>query len=99
MQPKIKKIDKKIPKEKKQRKQNSWFMVLRLKAKKLLTVVAPIFSSVKMGLFDYHGQKGKSQKVNVLCPTIIKEYNSHMNGVDIHDQLTTIYEIYQKSRS
>lgn len=74
-------------------------MVLRLKAKKLLTVVAPIFSSVKMGLFDYHGQKGKSQKVNVLCLTIIKEYNSHMNGVDIHDQLTTIYEIYQKSRS
>ena len=90
---------KKFPKEKKQRKQNSWFMVLRLKAKKLLTVVAPIFLSVKMGQLHYHGQKGKSQKVNVLCPTIIKEYNSHMIRVDIHDQLTTIYEIYQKSRS
>ena len=43
-------------------------------------------------------QKGTSERLKVPCPAIIKEYNSHMNGVDIHDQLKTSYEIDRKSR-
>lgn len=99
MQPKIKKGDKKISKRKETEKAKQLVYGSSFKSEETLTVVAPIFLSVKMGLLHYHGQKEKSQKVNVLCPTIIKEYNSHMIRVDIHDQLTTIYEIYQKSRS
>ena len=43
-------------------------------------------------------QKGKSEKLKVPCPAIIKEHNVHMNGVDIHDQLKTSYELDRKSR-
>ena len=34
-------------------------------------------------------QKGTSERSKVPCPAIIKKYNSHMNGVDIHNQLKT----------
>ena len=43
-------------------------------------------------------QKGTSAKLKVPCPAIIKEYNFHINGVDIHDQLKTSYKIDCKSR-
>ena len=43
-------------------------------------------------------QKGTSEKLKVPCPGIIKEYNSDMNGVDMHDQLKTSNEIDRKSR-
>ena len=36
--------------------------------------------------------------MKVPCPAIIKEHNFHMNGVEIHDQLKTSYEINHKSR-
>ena len=34
----------------------------------------------------------------MLCPTITKEHNSHMNGVEIHDQLKSTYETDWKSK-
>lgn len=36
--------------------------------------------------------------MEVLCPSIIKEYNSHMNWVDIHDQLKATNKTDWKSR-
>ena len=41
-------------------------------------------------------QKRTSERLKVPCPAINKEYNSHMNGVNIHDQLKT--RIDRKSR-
>ena len=43
-------------------------------------------------------QKESSEKLKLPCPAIIKDYNGHMNGVDIHDQLKTAYEIDRKSK-
>ena len=43
-------------------------------------------------------QQGISERLKVPCPTIIKDYNSHVNGVDIHCQSKTSYEIDRKSR-
>ena len=43
-------------------------------------------------------QKGTSERSKVPCPATIKKYNSHVNGVDIHDDLKTSYEIDCKSR-
>ena len=43
-------------------------------------------------------QKGKAEKLKLPCPAIIKDYNGHMNGVDIHDQLKTAYEMDRKSK-
>ena len=40
-------------------------------------------------------QKKTSERLKVPCLAIIKEYNSHMNGVDIHDQFKTSYEIHR----
>ena len=36
--------------------------------------------------------------MKILCPAITKEHNSHMNGVEIHDQLKTTYETDWKSK-
>ena len=48
-------------------------------------------------LSDYHDPrvirdidrrlKGSKNKVKVLCPTVIYEYNQYMGGVDLADQL------------
>lgn len=43
-------------------------------------------------------QKEKSKKLKVLYPAIIKDHNSHINGVDVHKQLKTTYKTDQKSR-
>ena len=43
-------------------------------------------------------QKGSSEKLKLPCQAIIKDYNGHMNGEDIHDQLKTAYEIDRKSK-
>ena len=43
-------------------------------------------------------QKGTSEELKVPCFVITKDYNSYMNGLDIHDQLKTSYEIDGKSR-
>ena len=52
---KSKRERRKLQKKRNRRKQNGWFMVLHLKAKKLLIVGTAIFSSVKMGLPYYDG--------------------------------------------
>ena len=44
-------------------------------------------------------QKETSARLKVPYPAIIKWYNSHINGVNIHDQLKTSYEIDRKTRS
>ena len=38
-------------------------------------------------------QKGTSERLKVPCPATMKKYNVHMNGVDIHDNLKTSYEV------
>ena len=43
-------------------------------------------------------QKGKAEKLKLPCPVIIKEYNLHMNGVNLHDQLKTCYEVDRKAK-
>ena len=34
----------------------------------------------------------RQERLKVPCPAIIKEYKSHINGVDIHNQLKTSYK-------
>ena len=43
-------------------------------------------------------QKRNSKKLKLSCPAIIKKYDSHKNGVDIHDQLKTTYDNDWKSK-
>ena len=52
---KSKRERRKLQKKRNRRKQNGSFMVLHLKAKKLLIVGTATFSSVKIGLSDYDG--------------------------------------------
>ena len=43
--------------------------------------------------------KGKSATILVLCPSIIKEYNNGMGGVDLLDQKMAAYNLDRKSSS
>ena len=43
--------------------------------------------------------KGSSEKLDITCPTMIKEYNAHMGGVDIMDAKQTSYGLDRRSKS
>ena len=43
-------------------------------------------------------QKGSATKMNVSCPTAIKVYNAHMGGVDLMDQLQSVYRLDRRSK-
>ena len=43
-------------------------------------------------------KKKDGSSVLVDCPTVVEEYNNHMNGVDHADQLRNVYPTYRKSR-
>lgn len=42
--------------------------------------------------------KEEKKRVNVVCPQIIKQYNTHMGGVDLADMLIALYKTPYKSR-
>ncbi len=42
-------------------------------------------------------QKGQMEKVNVSCPTMIRDYNNGMNGTDVMDQRTKPYAFDRRS--
>ena len=42
--------------------------------------------------------KEEKNKVDVVCPQIIKQYNTHMGGVDLVDMLIALYKTPYKSR-
>jgi hypothetical protein len=42
--------------------------------------------------------KDEKKKINVECPQIIKQYNTHMGGVDLADMLVALYKVPFKSR-
>ena len=72
-------------------------VALRWKDSKVVMLLTNCMDPSKLTSVERR-QKGTSERLKVPCPAIIKEYNSHMNGVDIHDQLKTSYEIDRKSR-
>ena len=74
-----------------------WPVALRWKHSKVVMLLTNCMDPSKLTSVERR-QKGTSERLKVPCPTIIKEYNSQMNGVDIDDQLKTSYEIDGKSR-
>jgi len=43
-------------------------------------------------------KQGSSQKENVACPTVVKQYNEHMGGVDLMHQKKNTYEFDHRSK-
>ena len=72
-------------------------VTLRWKDSKVVVLLINCLDPSKLTSVERR-QKGTSEKLKVPCPGIIKEYNSDMNGVDMHDQLKTSNEIDRKSR-
>ena len=44
------------------------------------------------------GVKGSKEKVKVSCPTVIHEYNQHIGGVDLCDQMKVSYQVDRRSK-
>ena len=42
--------------------------------------------------------KGSKEKMKVFCPTVIREYDMYMGGVDLCDQMKVSYEVNQRSK-
>ena len=42
--------------------------------------------------------KGSKEKVKISCPTVIHEYNQHMGGVDLCDQMKVSYQVDRRSK-
>ena len=42
--------------------------------------------------------KGSKEKMKVSCPTVIREYNMYMGGVDLCDQVKVSYEVDRRSK-
>ena len=74
-----------------------WPVALRWKHSKVVMLLTNCMDPSKLTSVERR-QKGTSERLKVPCPTIIKEYNSHMNSFDIHDQLKISREIDRKSR-
>ena len=43
-------------------------------------------------------QKGKQEKIKIICPDMIKDYNQNMGGVDIMDQKLASYGVDRRAR-
>ena len=62
-----------------------------------LYVHAPIIKNFIIMFFFHFREKGSAQKRTIPCPSIIKEYNGGMGGVDLCDQLKTVYALDRRS--
>ena len=67
-------------------------VALRWKDSKVVMLLTNCIDPSKLTSVERR-QKGTSERLKVPCPAIIKEFNSHMNNVDMHDQLKTSNKI------
>lgn len=59
----------------------------------IVTFVSTCNSPIKMTT-----KKLKKDKTIIMIPQVIKDYNSHIRGVDLHDQFITYYTCCRKTR-
>ena len=73
-------------------------LIVQWKDNKIITVVSTIHSGNASDTCTRRvkNREGKWERVTVRRPMAIREYNKHMGGVDLSDQLTSKYGVLQK---
>lgn len=64
---------------------------------KCVTLVSSFVGASPLSSIKRYSRESK-RKVNVDCPHVITEYNSHMGGVDLSDMLVSLYRTNFKPR-
>lgn len=76
---------------------NSSISVVKWKDTKCVTTISTI-SGINPACTVDRWCKQEKKKLKIDCPNVIKDYNSHMGGVDICDQQLEYYRTYIKTK-
>ena len=76
---------------------NSEVTVVKWMDTKLVILASTFCSAEPMSTCQRYVRKEKQRKT-FPCPNIVKQYNRHMGGVDLHDMLKSLYSVDRKGK-
>lgn len=71
--------------------------IVRWQDNKPITIISSLAGAFPTTNVKRYSKEEKS-RIDVKCPNVIKEYNTHMGGVDLAGMLVYLYRLEMKSK-